>query len=60
MTTYYSETKVAFHEQLSWLCFLSEATSNAVLGTANRLGKCNDELKLLLKSIKYLKILTLR
>ena len=28
----HSEKKVAFREQLSWLCFLSEVMSDAILG----------------------------
>ena len=36
-----------FRERPSWLYLLSEVTSSAILGTANRPGICNDELKLL-------------
>ena len=44
-------TKGAFREQLSLLlftfyCLLSEVTSDAILGTANGLGKYNDEFNL--------------
>ena len=43
------ENKSCLLEQLSWLCLLSEVTFGAILGTANQLGKCNDELKLQIK-----------
>ena len=40
--------KFAFREQVSWLCLLSEVTSDAILDTANRSGKSNDEITLLI------------
>ena len=42
----HSEKKVSLREQLSWLCLRSEVTSDAILGKVNRLGKCNDKIKL--------------
>ena len=48
------KTKVAVRERLSWLCLLSDITPDAILGTANRLGKCNDKIKLLKHYGKFL------
>ena len=40
-------TKVAFHEELSWLCLLPEVKSDAILDIANQVGKSKDDLKAL-------------
>ena len=41
--------KVAFCEQLSWLCLLSDA----ILGTSKSIGKCNVEIKSLIQLGKF-------